>query len=272
MNLQRYSNLPKFLRNTTVGKDHQIEILRGTPSGGVTVEETIRFGPNEVHAIIGHADGSYDDLGISQNLITTVGIDLVAAALGDVGPAQNISTATSATSLTDSGESWTTDEFKGWTVIAEESTNRPVIGNIGSNTGTVLTVDDWWDPDDSAAAADPGATSDYIIIPTCRPRYMGITADASAAAAGSTVLTSEQTANGLSRALITYAHTPAAATLTLQKQWTATGTVADLHRIGLFTAADTTAAGVLIFEAVLNADASVVNTDTLTVTDTVTLS
>jgi hypothetical protein len=267
MNLLRVSKLPKFLRTREVSDGAVIDIIRG-----YKVEDSIRLGPNQVHAIIGHADGSYEDLGVSQNLITTVGIDLVAAALGAPGPAQNTATAVGATSLTDSGESWTTDEFKGWTVFAEESTNRPVFGNIGSNNGTVLTIDDWYDPDDSAAAADPGATADYIILPTCRPRYMGITADTAAASAASTTLTSEQTGNGLARALATYAHTPAAATFTLQKQWTASGTVADLHRMGLFTAANTTAAGILVFEAVLNADASVVSSDTLTVTDTVTLS
>ena len=42
--------------------------------------------------------------------------------------------------------------------------------------------------------------------------------------------------------------------------------------MGLFTASNTTAAGIMTFESVLNADANVVSGDTLTVTDTVTLS
>jgi hypothetical protein len=235
------------------------------------VTDTLRFGPNEVHALIIHADGSIDDLGVSHNLLTNAGRDLAAAGAGAPGPAANTATSTSSTSLTDTGESWTVDTFKGWTVIAEESTNNPVIGNIGSNSSTVLTVDAWWGPND-AAETTPAATCDYIIIPTFRPRYMGITADSGAANASNTTLTSEQTGNGLGRALATYAHTGGTATYTMTKSWSVTGTVANLHRIGMFTASNTTAAGVMCFEAVLNADASVVSGDTLQVVQTVTLS
>jgi hypothetical protein len=235
------------------------------------VMETLRLGPNEVHALIIHEDGTTDDLGVSHNLLTTDGRDLVAAALGSSGPAANTATGTSATSLTDSGEAWTTDVYKGWTVIAEEATNNPVFGNIGSNTGTVLTIDQWWGPNDTTETT-PASTCDYIILPTCRPRFMAITADSGSASASHTTLASEQTGNGLARGICTYAHTDDAATFTLTKSWSATGTVANLHRIGLFTAATLTAGGIMVFEAVLNADASVVSGDTLQVTDTVTLS
>lgn len=235
--------------------------------------DAIRLGPNHVHAFITHADGSITDLGISRNLLNTDGRDLVAAALGAAGVnnGANVATATSGTSLTDSGEAWTTDQFKGWTVVAEESTNTPVTGNIGSNTGTVLTVDAWRNADDSAGTT-PGSTCNYAIYPTCRPRYMGLTENASGASAGNTTLTGEITTGGASRALCTYAHTNDAATFTLQKAFSITSTFPAIHRMALFTASNTTAAGIMVFESVLNADASVVNGDTLTVTDTVTLS
>jgi hypothetical protein len=42
--------------------------------------------------------------------------------------------------------------------------------------------------------------------------------------------------------------------------------------MGLFTASTLTAAGIMVFETVLNADANVISGDTLQVTDTVTLS
>lgn len=242
------------------------QIMRGRH-----VEDTIKLGPNVVHALITHADGSFEDLGLSHNLLNTDGRDLVAAAMGAAGPAANTATGTAATSLTDSGEAWTTDQFKGWEVIAEESTNNPVIGHIGSNTGTVLTVDAWWGPND-AAETTPGTTCDYIIVPACRPRFMALTENASAAAAGNTALTGEITTGGCARALTTYAHTNDAATLTLQKAFSVTASFPAIHRIGLFTASTLTAAGIMVFEAVLNADANVVNGDTLTVTDTVTLS
>ena len=51
-----------------------------------------------------------------------------------------------------------------------------------------------------------------------------------------------------------------------------TSTFTAIHKMGLFTAKDTTSAGILVFETVLNQDATVGNGDTLTVTDTITLS
>jgi hypothetical protein len=245
-----------------------LQVVRGRH-----VEELVTIGPNEVHAAIIHADGSITDLGVSHNLLNTDGRDLIAAGMGAAGVnnGSNVATATSATSLTDSGEAWTTDQFKGWIVVAEEGTNTPVFGNVGSNTGTVLTIDAWKNADDSAGTT-PGSTCNYFIIPACRPRYMGLTENASAAAAGNTALTGEITTGGCSRALCTYAHTNDAATFTLQKAFSVTASFPAIHRMGLFTASNTTAAGIMVFESVLNADANVVNGDTLTVTDTVTLS
>ena len=242
-------------------------------TGHHRVHERIRLGPNHVHALIFHDDGTWTDLGVSTNLLNTDGRDLVAAGLGAAGVnnGANVATATSATSLTDTGEAWTTDQFKGWTVIAEESTNTPVFGNIGTNSATVLTIDAWRNADDSAGTT-PGATANYSIYPTCRPRHMGLTENAGAAAAGDTVLTGEITTGGCSRALATYAHTNDAATFTLAKTFSVTATFPAIHKMGLFSASNTTAGGIMVFESVLNADASVVNGDSLAVTDTVTLS
>jgi hypothetical protein len=240
---------------------------------GREVRDRIRLGPNHVHAVIFHEDGSYTDLGISHNLLLTDGRDLVAAGLGAAGAnnGANVATATSATSLTDSGEAWTTDQFKGWTVVAEETTNTPVFGNIGTNSATVLTIDAWRNADDSAGTT-PGSTANYFILPTVRPRYMGLTENAGAPAAGDTVLTGELTTGGCSRALCAYAHTNDAATFTLSKSFSVTGTFPAIHKMGLLTASNTTAGGIMVFESALNADANVVNGDTLAVTDTVTLS
>jgi hypothetical protein len=265
----------KFLRLVRSRPQYELEhladgaIMREIREGRVT--ETMRLGPNAVDARIIHADGSVTWLGLSHNLLTNGGRDLVAAALGAAGPAANTATSTSSTSLTDTGESWTTDTYKGWTVFAEESTNNPVFGNIGSNSGTVLTIDQWWGPND-ATETTPASTCDYIILPTCRPRFMGLTENASAASASNTTLTGEITTGGCSRALTTYAHTGGTSTFTLQKSYSVTASFPAIHRMGLFTASNTTAAGIMVFETVLNADANVVNGDTLQVTDTVTLS
>lgn len=245
-----------------------LSIIRGR-----TVEQTFKLGPNEVSALIFHKDGSYTDLGISYNLLTNTGRDLVADALGAIGinNGTNVATGSSATSLTDTGESWTVDRFKGWTAIAEESTNTPVQGHIGSNTATVLTVDAWTNADDSAGTT-PGTTANYAIYPTCRPRYMALTENAGAASATDTALTGEITTGGASRALATYAHTPGTATFTLLKSFSITASFPAIHKMGLFSASTLTAAGIMVFETVLNADANVISGDTLQVTDTVTLS
>jgi hypothetical protein len=239
------------------------------------------LGPNLVHARIIHGpgrpwdwpDGSIEDLGIAQNLLTNTGRDLVAAAVGAVGQftSTNVATASSATSLTDTGEAWTTDQFKGWTVIAEETTNTPVYGNVGSNTATVLTIDAWRNNDDSAGTT-PAATANYAIYPTCRARYMGLTENAAAASATDTVLTGEITTGGCNRQVATYAHTGGTATLTQSKTFSVTASFPAIHKIGLFTASNTTAAGVMVYEVVLNADANVISGDSLAVTWTLTIS
>ena len=239
------------------------------------------FGPNVVSARILHGPGrpndwrpgAIEDLGRSHNLLTTVGRDLVAAGIGAAGVnnGTNVATATSATSLTDTGESWTVDQFKGWTVVAEETTNTPVYGNIGSNSATVLTIDAWKNADDSAGTT-PGATANYAIYPTCRARYMALTENAGAASAASTVLTGEITTGGCGRALATYAHTGGTATLTQAKTFSVSATFPAIHKIGLFTASNPTAAGILVYEVVLNADANVITGDSLQVTWTLTIS
>lgn len=244
-----------------------VSIMRGRELLG-----SVHMGPNAWHAMVIHPDGSYEDLGVSYNLLTTAGRDLIAAAYGQAGQfnGANVATGSSATSLTDTGEAWTTDQFKGWTVIAEETTNTPVYGNIGTNSATVLTIDAWRNNDDSAGTT-PGATANYAIYPTARFRYMGLTADAGAPSASDTALASEQTGNGLARALATYAHTASTGTYTLQKSFSVSGSVT-VHKGALLTASNTTAGGIMGFEAALNADAVVLSGDTLTVTATVTLS
>jgi hypothetical protein len=100
-------------------------------------------------------------------------------------------------------------------------------------------------------------------------RYMGITTNTAAPAATDTTLVSEQTTNGLSRVLCTYAHSAGTATLTMTANWNVTGTVANLHKIGIF---DAVSGGTLVFVSDLNSNASVVSGDTLQVVDTITLS
>lgn len=244
-----------------------LRIMRGRQ-----VQDTLRLGPNEVHGMIVKPDGTIIDLGISHNLLTNTGRDLVAAGLGasGFGSSTEVATGSSATSLTDTGSSWTTDQWKGMLVYAEEGTNTPVIGNIGSNTGTVLTVDQWWNADDTTGTT-PGTTANYSILPIFRPRYMALTTDSGAAAAGDATLASEITTGGANRQRATYAHTGGTSTLTMIKSFSITATFTNIHKMALFTASTLTAAGIMCFETVLNLDATVASGDTLQITDTITL-
>lgn len=236
----------------------------------------LRLGPNQVHAFIRHRDGHVTDLGISENLLTNAGRDLWAAAFGHATHKAGVLTASSATSATPSGGGLTTDQYKGWRVFCPITniTTAPVYGNIGSNSTTVLTLDQWWTDTDTVGTT-PASTNGYFIIPTCLPRFMAVSGETTAPAAGNTTLAGEETGGvGLNRALSTYAHTGGTATYTMQKAFSVTGSPATnpIHKMGLLTASNSTAAGVLVFSANLNADATVGNGDTLTITDTITLS
>ena len=240
-------------------------------------KDRIKMGPNHVHAVVIHPDGSWTDSGVSQNVMTTAndgGRDQVAAMLGGklgFGVSGTIATASSATSLTATGTPFVASAYIGNIVVAEESTNSPVHATIISNTTSVLTVDAWRNGDDSAGTT-PGATANYhIIAGNASARYIALTENASAASAASTSLTGEITTGGLGRALGTYAHTLGASTLTLTKSFSVTGTFPAIHRAGLFQVS-TASSSLLSFETVLNADANVVNGDTLQVTWTITIS
>jgi hypothetical protein len=259
-----------------IDEDLKTMITRGRFMG-----EKLSFGPNFVHAHIKRGDsgifgpaGQVLDLGWSHNLKTTVGMDWLHYAMGGhlgFGVSGTIATATSATSLTATSTPFVASAYIGMIVVAEQSTNAPVWGNIGANTTSVLTVDAWYNGDDSAGTT-PSSTANYLILPgQAAARYIALTTDTSGPAVGDVVLTSELTTNGLGRALATFAHTPGATTFTLAKTFSATGTQANIHKAGLFTAGTLTAAGVDVANTNLNADASVANGDSLAVTWTWTL-
>lgn len=244
---------------------------------GRKAPQRIKIGPNHVHAVVIHPDGSWTDSGVSENVMTTAndgGRDQVAAMLGGklgFGVSGTIATASSSTSLTATSTPFVASAYIGQIVVAEESTNAPVHATIISNTTSVLTVDAWRNGDDSAGTT-PGSTANYHIIAGNAPaRYIALTENASAASASSTSLTGELTTGGMGRALGTYAHTLGASTLTLTKSFSVTSTFPAIHRAGLFQVS-TASSAILSFETVLNADASVVNGDTLAVTWTITIS
>ncbi len=109
---------------------------------------------------------------------------------------------------------------------------------------------------------------------TAVAKWMGLTANSAAPAAGDTTLTGEiaTAGGGLVRAAGAYAHTAGTNTYTVTNAFTANGSDAlpvTVAKIGVFTAAS---AGTLVFETLLSATATLsASGDQLTVTQTVTL-
>ncbi len=256
-------------------------------SGSYDLVNKVRMGPNVIHVGVTRVDGSYEDIGVSTNLLTNIGRDWLSGAIGGFVPAGNtvasdISTGTSGTTITGTGSVWTASNLAtpqlglaGMRVYAapHTATNPVVYMNIISNTNNIITGDQWWKADDTTGTT-PTSGDAFILSPgsPASARFMALTTNASAASASNTVLASEITSNGGARALATYAHTFGIATFTLQKAYAITGVLTAIHRMGLFTALSSAGADPMIFETVLNQDVTVGNGDTLTVTDTLTVS
>jgi len=243
--------------------------------------EPLDFGPNWVHAVVGHGDtgttgkpGTFTDLGWSRNLKTTAGMDWLHDTMGGelgFGIISTAATATTATSMTFSGTPFVASAYVGHILVAENGTDAPVWANIGANTTSAFTIDSWHYGGDTAGAS-PAATANALVLPGgAAARYMALTTATAAPVVGDTTLTAEQNASGVARALALYAHTPGATTYTLYKLWTASGDITLLHKAGLFTAETLAAAGIMVAATALNADATLANLDTLAVTWTWTL-
>jgi hypothetical protein len=224
--------------------------------------------PNQVHARIIRADGTIEDLGISTNLRTNTGADWQSDAMGQVLGDKGTSTATSATSLTDTGKAWTVNQWVGHWVTAGN-----VAGRVVSNTATVLTVDAWVDVASAtyATGTTPGATTAYTVLPgRASACFVGITTDSAAPAATNTALASEETTQGLGRKLAVYAHTNGTTTYTQTLTFTYTGSTSKtIQKAGCFT---NLANGVMVFETLLNAPATLATSgDALQITWTVSI-
>ena len=192
--------------------------------------------------------------------------------------AQGTATATSSTSLTNSGATFPTagQGLAGCKIVAGANTSgagSTVYGVISTNTGTLITVDQWYAGTDTAGAAGttPNATAQYIILPGQNPAaWMAVTASSFSPASSDTTLSGELSSNGFSRAVGTYSHTAAATTYTLVHLWTATGTET-IQNEAQFGAATITAGGVMPFESAEPSPPTLVSGDTLQNTVTITI-
>ena len=246
--------------------------------------DRLEFGPNFVHAMIGRGPSdaygkpeTFEDLGWSHNLKTTVGMDWLHNAMGgglfggvQNGPATNVT----ATAVTGTSSTWVASALIGYQIIMPVTglTTAPVYGNILSNTTNVAQIDQWWTGADGAGTTPANTNAFTIRAGTGPARFIGITTNTSGPAVGDTALTGEETTNGLQRALATFAHTPGATTFTLVKTWTSGGTFTAEHKCGLFSGGyGASGGGTLVADTVMSADATLASGDTLQVTWTYTL-
>lgn len=279
-----YHRVRGVMHHLPNGDGATLEIMRGDVR-----ERLIRLGPNSVHAFITHPDGSIKDLGISKNLLTNIGDMVLIGSMGGAIPAGGSgtpSTAVGATSITATGAPWTASNLStpqlglaGFRVYsnAHTTTAKTVYGNIVSNTTSVATIDQWW-TDIDGVGTTPTSGDGFITGAGGfgSVRFMALTMDSAAASHTDNTLPSEITSGGCGRALATFARgsnpSGGSGTFTLQKAFSVTSSFTAIHKMGLFVCLTSAGADPMIFETVLNQDATVGNGDTLTVTDTVTLS
>lgn len=170
-------------------------------------------------------------------------------------------------------------------VVGRIISTATVFAIVQSNTSaanSVLTIDRWYAADalpanaGTAAATTPAAGTWQILPGNAPGAYGGLTATATTAVDGDTVLTGEITTvgGGLIRQLMTYAHTPAGTTSTLVKTWTCNGTDSlpvTIAQAGFFQGV-VVASSRMIFRTVLNATmAFSLSGDSGQITETVTL-
>jgi hypothetical protein len=187
-------------------------------------------------------------------------------------------TATNGTSLTNTSATfYTTGQGLAGAIVAagpratSSAGDSTVFGVIVSNSSTVLTIDQWYSSATMALGTTPNAACSYQIIPGQMPAiFLAVTANTFTPSNTDTTLAGELTSNGFTRVIGTYSHTAAATTYVLSTVFTATGTET-INNEAVFGAANTTAGGVMPFESAEPSPPTLVSTDTLTQTVTITI-
>ena len=182
--------------------------------------------------------------------IQQAGRDLWASALSDPSGATGTTTSgPTATTVTDTGATWTTNQWYGHDVVV-----GGVVMTVLSNTGTVLTGARWETPGSrGGATASTPSSGTYVICSGQAPAaWIALTASVISPSTGGTdtTLAGEITTagSGFIRALATFGHTAGTNTYTLTKTFTATGSDSfpqNVKGFGVFQAQNS---GRLLFE------------------------
>lgn len=178
-------------------------------------------------------------------------------------------TATSVTPTT--SPAWTVNQWAGKYVIA-----GTVYAIIVSNTALALTVDQWYNPatPTGAAGGTPAANTSFVIMGgSAAVNVMAITNTGSfTPVATDTVLSGEQTTNGMGRKQATFSYTTGTSSYQQATTWTYTGSGAlTLTGIATFDAL-TASVGQMLHETAFGSTGTVTaNGDQITATQTVTM-
>jgi hypothetical protein len=129
------------------------DVTLGTANGTTAVAATQSTVEPNVLQLVGTL--SYG----SSLAITEWGLFL-STTISGASQSTGTSTAVGTTSMTLGSATWTTDQWKGYTV-----TTGGTMGLILSNTATVLTIGSWRTPSTNALPANPG-TGTFVINPT----------------------------------------------------------------------------------------------------------
>jgi len=230
------------------------------------------------------AEGNLKSLRMSGNLRNNAAGDWQAYVMsgGVANSFSGTATASSSTSLTDSGASWTAHAWKHYVVVAgpnSSGTGANVFGMITDNTATALTVDQWYTAGSGpsgTAGSTPNSTATFMILPGgLGLRVIALSTDTGAPATTDTSLASEITTNGLGRTIGTVAHTAVSggttttvtSTYTVSYTFTATGTESGVQKSALFYSA-VASTGTAMFENTFSS-VSLISGDTLAVTWTI---
>lgn len=202
-------------------------------------------------------------------------------------------TSTGTSSLTNTGASFPTSGgpnggLEGQIVVAISSGTAVAYGVIMSNTSTVLTIDQWYNPSSStaAAASTPSGTTPYLVLPNAgMALWIGLSTNSATPLSGDVLRTAdglfgdgtttdaatEQTTNGLSRTFVQPTF-PSAGEVQLSVTFTYTGAVSVTINKAVLCNSKAAAGSLLFLETLLSASATVsASGDTITLTWTINL-
>lgn len=147
-----------------------------------------------------------------------------------------------------------------------------VFGVINSTSNSILlVVDQWYNPGTFAAGSTPAANANFCVLPGQMPAmWLALTANTTAPTSADITLRQELATNGFTRALGAWSHTQAASTYVLAFTYTCSGGSTSLNVYGNAGSAVSNV-GVLPFTSAIASPPTLITSDTVALTCTITI-